>query len=252
MNNISFVKSKHVPTIDLKQQGIIFELLQKNTAITNPILLQKMGSNLAELCRNIMPDDSILNAKIVILAGSGTAGAQALSAAWHLQNFGAKIKCYLVGGETDLSKSTLQICKSLYYSKVFLRSIDDTDLEVLINDILKANLVIEGLLGIECTNDPPEPYPDLIGFVNQSRALIVSTETPTGLDPVSGKPYQHTVDANATISYGLPLFGITLHSAKKYVGEIYLSDISVPNQLYKGLDIYPPIMFDKSSLVKLV
>ncbi|MBE9492522.1 MAG: hypothetical protein IMY70_06530, partial [Bacteroidetes bacterium] len=46
-----------------------------------------------------------------------------------------------------------------------------------------------------------------------------------------------TIKANATMILALPKVGLFKASASKYIGDLYLADISVPPGTYKSLGI---------------
>jgi len=53
------------------------------------------------------------------------------------------------------------------------------------------------------------------------------------LDLTTGKLYNPIVKADATLTLAMPKKGMFNSEAKKVVGELYIGDISVPQELYQ-------------------
>ena len=78
-------------------------------------------------------------------------------------------------------------------------------------------------------------------------------DTPSGLDLTSGTLYDPIINASATLTLAMPKIGLFDEAAKKIIGELYLGDISVPQELYqeKNLGLKPTNIFKYSDIVRL-
>jgi NAD(P)H-hydrate epimerase len=60
-----------------------------------------------------------------------------------------------------------------------------------------------------------------------------------------------TVRADATMTLALPKVGLMGKSARPFVGELYLADISIPPGLYRQMGLEVGNIFDRDTIVKI-
>lgn len=60
---------------------------------------------------------------------------------------------------------------------------------------------------------------------------------PSGLDADKGKTCDIIVKADYTITIAMPKLGLKNPKAKKYIGRLYLADITVPAEAYKKIGV---------------
>lgn len=95
------------------------------------------------------------------------------------------------------------------------------------------HLVVDGLIGYSLQGAPRGAAAALIRAANASGAPVLSLDVPSGIDATTGEAYEPTVRATATMTLALPKIGLGAAEARRYVGELYLADISVPPALYR-------------------
>lgn len=85
-------------------------------------------------------------------------------------------------------------------------------------------VLLDGLLGLGSALEPREPLASLVGEMNRRRreegARIVAVDLPTGLDPLTGRPFQHCVQADITVTFGAAKRGLLSDEATNHVGRI--------------------------------
>lgn len=154
------------------------------------ILMENAGGGLAELVWEIF---SSMNkpSDIVILAGKGGNGGDGMVAARHLSRKNLPIRLYLIGSHKDITKrSTLQNWKILQNMsesiKIFeLKQIED----VKSLDIDSNTLIVDCILGTGIKGILREPLTTLLQSIKrwqEKGAIVISADTPTGIDPDTG------------------------------------------------------------------
>lgn len=199
-------------------------------------MMEIAGNNFARIVKNYLKE---LNHKhILVLAGVGNNGGDGLCAARYLANWGAEIKVILA--KSDLRPA----------AKHQLAIIEKMEIETAFPPVklLKADLVVDALLGYNQVGDPRSPYDDLISQANELKAPIFTFDNPSGLDIDSGNPSNPTIKAHITVTLAAVKKGLATEGAKEYVGDLELVDLGIPKLAYvkAGLD-YP---FDGSNLLK--
>jgi NAD(P)H-hydrate epimerase len=118
-------------------------------------------------------------------------------------------------------------------------------------DMTQADLIIDALIGYGLQGDPRPEVAIWIEKANAAGRSILALDAPSGLDTTSGTVGDPTVQADATLTLALPKIGLLSESARQFVGEVYLADISVPPELYRkmGLDIQN--IFEKDTIIKI-
>ena len=101
-------------------------------------------------------------------------------------------------------------------------------------------LVIDALLGFSIKGSPRGKHAELIDAINKSGSQILSVDIPSGLNPDNGIPYNPCVRAEWTVTMALPKTGILKPSAKKAVGELFVGNIGVPDEVYKRFGVRTP------------
>ena len=93
--------------------------------------------------------------------------------------------------------------------------------------------MLDSLLGYSARGNPREPIGGLIRKANASGVPILSVDIPSGLDATDGEPSDPCVEAKATVTLGFPKTGFLNPRSRRYVGELYLGDVSLPVEVYR-------------------
>ena len=63
-------------------------------------------------------------------------------------------------------------------------------------------------------------------------APVLAPDIPSGLDGDSGAAAEPTIQAAVTLTSALPKVGLAQPTARAWVGDLYVADISVPEAVY--------------------
>ena len=192
--------------------------------IDEPLLMENAGAAVARVAR-MMLDGRVDGRKISCLVGKGNNGGDGLVAARHLHNWGANVNLAL-GGEPselkDLPAKQLSILEKM--------GVGSSGPETRVSD---SDLVIDALFGYNLKGNPREPAAEMIRRANSSKVRILAVDIPSGLDASTGAPGDPCVVAAVTVTLGLPKAGFLGPEARRYLGGLYVADISFPTSLYR-------------------
>ena len=169
---------------------------------------------------------------IVILAGKGNNGADGIAAARHLVNYGWKrIRIILAEPEKQLSQDAqhyLVIAKKLRLPVIdfAVHAADARD------DIERADIMIDALLGYNISGDPRGAYAELITLANAAHAKIIAYDLPSGLNPNTGGCHDPCIKAEATLMLALAKHCCRVRKDREHLGKVYLADLGIPAWMY--------------------
>ena len=148
---------------------------------TRNFMMENAGASVARYLLEKFPD--ISSKKTLVFAGLGNNGGDSLVAARHLAGFGSEVKVLLLGNpdkiKTDESRSNWSILEKMNSIDLVIAS-DVSDLD------LKAEIVVDGILGTGISGKIREPYASAIDFINKLDAFKIAIDIPSGLDPDTG------------------------------------------------------------------
>lgn len=154
--------------------------------------------------------------KIVVVAGSGNNGGDGLALARLLHIAGLHVSIINVGNPDHASeehKIQEHICH--YYQIP-----ENTDLKEL-ND---ATMIVDAIFGIGINRPVTGHYADVIKQINQSSAVKLALDMPSGINTDTGEIMGCAVKADTTVTFAFNKVGLTKDPGKQYAGRIALAD----------------------------
>ncbi|MEM7332440.1 MAG: NAD(P)H-hydrate epimerase [Chloroflexota bacterium] len=243
--NIPFVKN--VPYVDTALMIEVDRAMIEDFHILLIQMMENAGRNLAHLARQKFLNGDPSGKSVVVLAGTGGNGGGALVAARRLHNYGANVQIFITKSDkafTPIPKHQLDILRQMKVPIFLAQAIED---------ILKPDLVLDGVIGYSLKGAPRGTAVTLINWANRSSAPILALDAPSGVDTTTGTVFEPAIQATATMTLALPKAGLLKEGVEAQVGELYLADISVPPQLYSepalALKVGP--IFAENDIVQL-
>jgi ADP-dependent NAD(P)H-hydrate dehydratase / NAD(P)H-hydrate epimerase len=165
--------------------------------------------------------DGVRGKRIIVVAGSGNNGGDALAAARFLQQRGAKVSASAVPSRDPQS---LVAHHARTVRQLGIR-IDDAPMGI--DD--DAALIVDGLLGTGVRPPLRPPAPAIIHAMNGTGRPIVAVDVPSGMDADTGLGAEDAVHATATVTLAAPKAGL---ARVANAGRIILADIGMPAALF--------------------
>lgn len=193
-------------------------------------LMENAGVASANVAR-LMLDGGVRGKPVACLIGKGNNGGDGLVAARHLRNWGAEVTVFLSGRAEELRDITARQLRAVERS---------VRVEEGAGDFAHFELIVDAMLGYNSKGDPREPISSMIRRANESKKRALAIDIPSGLDPTTGEPYEPCLVAEATITLGLPKTGFLNPASKRFVGDLFVADISIPIEVYKQMSVKAP------------
>ncbi|MEX0791252.1 MAG: NAD(P)H-hydrate epimerase [Actinomycetota bacterium] len=243
-------KGLSVPAVTVEQMREVDRLMTEEYGILLIQMMENAGRNLAALVSTIArggPGKSAL-----VLAGRGNNGGGGLVAARHLSNMGNPVQVVLAARVDQLPEVQGHQASILLKMGLGLLEAEACDKERLEELLGSADVIVDALIGYSLAGAPRGLAAVLIEKANASGRPIVSLDVPSGLDAGSGRVYEPSIRASATLTLALPKTALASDEARARSGDLYLGDLSVPPGLYHRLGLEAPPLFADSRVVPLV
>ena len=193
-------------------------------------MMENAGRSLAEVAITAFSP-----ASVTVLAGTGGNGGGGLVAARHLANRGVDVRVALT--RPSLEGEPGHQLGILHRMKVPVEL-----------DPPPSELLIDALIGYSIRGHPRGVAAELIEWANGSGTPILSLDTPSGLHVTTGEAMDPCIEADVTLTVGLPKVGLRFADQ---VGRLLLADISVPPQVYAVFGMDPTGLFERSAIVEI-
>lgn len=170
------------------------------------VLMENAGSAVA---RNVVSFfEDVRGKKILVLCGPGNNGGDGMAAARHLACMGADVTVLLLSDPARIRTAEARInYESVRNMKksVDLQVVDETDkLLELAHLFDEAEAIVDAILGTGAKGGLSELFRTAVSLANNSDAVKVAVDIPTGLDPETGEGE----------TYFLPTQVVALHKPK--------------------------------------
>jgi NAD(P)H-hydrate epimerase len=200
------------------------ELNSEYFGVSRLQLMENAGQSIAkEIASRFKPDET----KIAIFCGLGGNGGDGFVAARHLVSLGFKVTVILAGKAANIldepAKKNWRALQSLR-DVITIHEVYDSSLI----PAIKADVVVDALLGIGLKGDLRPPILQLVRKINETKAFRVSVDVPTGINSDSGEALGEAVKADLTVTFHKTKPGLL--KAKKYAGELIVKDIGLPSE----------------------
>ena len=184
-------------------------------------MMENAGAAAARYLAENFPDLS--SKKILVFAGLGNNGGDAFVVARHVAGFGCDVKVILLGSpdkiKTDEAQTNWKILEKMNSIDLIIAS-DVSDLDI------KADIVVDGILGTGISGKIREPYASAIDLINKSKAFKLALDVPSGLDPDTGNVSDKCVKTDVTITFHKMKVGMP--KRKDMCGTILVEKIGIP------------------------
>jgi ADP-dependent NAD(P)H-hydrate dehydratase / NAD(P)H-hydrate epimerase len=183
-------------------------------------LMQRAAYGLAGTCARLLGDSGgVYGSRVVVLAGSGDNGGDALHAGALLAARGAKVTAVAAGSRWhEGGAAALRGAGGRLTDAAGPRASAT---------MAAADLIIDGLLGIGGRGGLREPAASLAAAAERSGALVVAVDLPSGVDADTGQVAGAAVRADVTVTFGTWKPGLLIDPGATQAGVAELVDIGL-------------------------
>jgi len=196
-------------------------------------MMENAGRNLARAAIDLFAP-----AAVTVCVGSGGNGGDGLVAARHLHNAGVGVTVVLSADRdrfTPVPAHQLDIVERM-------------QLPILDQVPNETDLLIDAVIGFSLRGAPRGRAAEVMEAMEAHAAPTMSLDAPSGLDTSTGVTHGLHIRADATLTLALPKVGLRGVVA---VGDLFVTDISVPPSVYRDMGTGPAPNFSVSPIVAI-
>ena len=201
-------------------------------------LMEVAGWQIARVVDDVV--GGVRGKRVIVVAGSGNNGGDALVAARFLHQRGALVRASIVPARdaNNLAAHHTRTVRALGIpTQEAPQGVDPS-----------ADVIIDGLFGIGIHLPLRDPAPRIIEAMNASHVPIVAVDVPSGLDADSGAGRESAVRAAATITLVAPKSGLR---GTTNAGRVVVADIGMPVGVFSAEREALAWLYEIGALVEL-
>jgi ADP-dependent NAD(P)H-hydrate dehydratase / NAD(P)H-hydrate epimerase len=195
--------------------------------ISQELLMENAGQAVYSV---ISQELGIKNNKFVVLCGSGNNGGDGLVIARKIHSNGGKARVFLLDDETKFAGAARKNFEIASRIPIEISKVDSIDHIIL--ELLDSDGIVDAIFGTGLVREVGGIYKDAIQLINESQTTVFSVDIPSGINGDTGEVMGVAVEADYTVTFGLPKLGNMLYPGYDHCGELYVSHISFPPVLY--------------------
>jgi len=179
-------------------------------------LMQRAATGLATVCARLL--GSVYGRRVVLLVGTGNNGGDALFAGTALARRGALVTAVLLDADRahPAGLAALRTAGGRVTSPGDATAVID-----------RADLVLDGMLGIGGRGGLRPGAAELARRTGESAALAGAVDVPSGIDADTGAVDGAAFPAMHTVTFGAVKPGLVVGEGRGYAGELHLLDIGL-------------------------
>lgn len=209
------------------------------------VLMETAGSEIVKKIVKYYPNAH----RIGIFVGKGNNGGDGLVIARQLAHSGREVSIFLVSPQDSFTQEAyinLEISKNLGLHIEEILTVD-TSSDIRANNssqkggihsnISSCDLIVDAILGTGLRGNVRPHISNVINVINHLSVPILAVDLPSGLDADTGNPLGVCIQADRTVTIGLPKRGLLVHPGAELTGELDVVDIGFPQQVIETQDI---------------
>lgn len=206
-------------------------------------LMQRAAAGLASVCASLL--GQVYGAPVVVVAGSGDNGGDALYAGARLAGRGAAVTAIAAGPRLHEAAARELVARG---GRITPAVADDQPgsadgvpansglansgviAPAAAHAIAAAELIIDGVTGIGGHGGLREPAASLVRLTAEARddgAVVVAVDVPSGIDADTGEVHGAAIQADVTVTFGTIKPGVLIDPGASFAGLTELIDIGL-------------------------
>ncbi len=209
MKLVTVSMMRELEEISFSKYGVSSLVMMENAAQG---FCEKLESETGKVCGK----------KINIFCGHGNNGGDGFAIARLLSVRGAKVTVFVAFNPDELKNDA-----RTNYELAVKFGISISEFTGLISD---CDIAIDALYGIGFHGEIEGQEQEMVHAINSCGAFVAAVDMPSGASANDGSVSKNCVKADLTVTFGVAKLGQFLYPAKKYVGKLVVSKISIPNE----------------------
>lgn len=204
--------------------------------IPGVVLMENAGLRVVEVIQDVLKE--VKGKVFTILVGKGNNGGDGLVVARHLHNRGSQVKVLLLADPEEFqgdARVNLNIWQKMGQPLYQVNQINGINIVKVA--LLNTDLIVDALYGTGFHGSVNEKVGRVIDLINASRLPVVAVDIPSGVEADTGRAYGPCIQADHTVTFGLPKIGLVVEPGAGYAGRLHVVDISLPRTLTDSKEI---------------
>lgn len=210
--------------------------LDKYTIDNEPVKSIDLMERAAKALTEAIMQEWTERAPVVVFAGPGNNGGDALAVARMLADANYNVSVYLFNIHDKLSEDCATNRQRLIEGKK--AQFTEISLNFDPPELPKDTLVIDGLFGTGLNKPLMGGFASLVKYINQSPAKVISIDIPSGLmcEDNSNNVLSHIIRADVTLTIQQKKLSMMLADCQKYIGKLRVLDIRLSPEYIQKTD----------------
>lgn len=211
--------------------------LDKYTIEHEPISSLNLMERAAKAITHSIEEEWSNRTPVVVFAGPGNNGGDALAVARLLSEDGYQVAVYLFNIHNKLSADCASNKKRLMDSKV-AKQFHEITVNFDPPQLPEGTLVVDGLFGSGLNKPLAGGFAAMVKYINQSPAKVVSIDIPTGLmcEDNTYNIYSNIIRADLTLTLQQKKLAMLLADNQQYLGKLKVLDIRLSPEYIRQAD----------------
>jgi hydroxyethylthiazole kinase-like uncharacterized protein yjeF len=201
--------------------GIMEELLMENAALAT--------------CSVILETCGVVGKKFIIVCGIGNNGGDGFAIARKIHSNGGIVTVFVLGDSHKLRGAAKMNFDIISMIPLDVQTVDSV--ESIRSPMLHCDVIVDAIFGTGLTREVGGLYKDIIHLINAGNKTVFSVDIPSGVNGDTGKIMGAGIQADYTITYGLPKRGTMLYPGYELCGELFVTHISFPPAIYEAASL---------------
>ncbi|MFP3927880.1 MAG: NAD(P)H-hydrate dehydratase [Desulfobacteraceae bacterium] len=173
--------------------------------------------------------------RFAIICGGGNNGGDGFVVARKILSSGGAPRVILLADRDKYRGAAGMNLEILDRSGVETVRLDSPD--QLESELASADVIVDALFGTGLDREVRGLHAEAIRRINQSTKPVLSLDIPSGIQGDTGRVMGVAVEAEVTVTFGLPKLGNLLQPGAAYGGELRVTHISFPPPLRESEDL---------------
>jgi NAD(P)H-hydrate epimerase len=176
------------------------------------------------------PAEYPLEARVVVVCGTGNNGGDGFVVARHLLARGADVLVVLTGlAEMVTGDARINHDAFIDLGGTCVELPSDAPLDLLVTELAAADFVVDAIFGTGLDRPVQGRLMSVIDAINATKARTLALDIPSGLDADSGSPLGTAVRADDTVTFGHLKVGLLTPDGARLAGRVHVVDLGVPD-----------------------
>jgi ADP-dependent NAD(P)H-hydrate dehydratase / NAD(P)H-hydrate epimerase len=200
--------------------------------IAQELLMENAGESTYFVIKEVFGQEP---KSVTVFCGIGNNGGDGLVVARKLNSIGWNPEIILLGNAQKFkgaAKINYEISQKLGLTFIPFDKKPDV-----YESLATAELIVDAIFGTGLDRNVTGDYLDCINLINESEIPVISVDIPSGINGDTSMVMGTAIQADFTITYGLPKLGNILFPGHAYGGKLFTTFISFPPEMHQSKEL---------------